>query len=181
MNHSSSARPSRKDMPLKLYSGLVILFNTLLGCLISKHDKHRTEENGPLQISFQDMVLLGVATHKLSRIVTKSLVGTPFRAPFTDFNDFLGYGEVQEEAKDRGIQLALGEIMSCNYCADPWIALGFLYSLRSYPEKTKLLFKFFSSVAIADFLHVAYEANRTRANVLTLREEKLERQEKKSA
>jgi hypothetical protein len=41
--------------------------------------------------------------------------------------------------------------------------------------------KFFSAIALADFLHVFYETTRTHGNVLTLREESLERKQHDAA
>lgn len=164
---------SRKGLPLAGYTLTVGAYCALLGRFLWK--------NRSSLLSLQDMALLGAATHKLSRTITRDVVTTPFRAPFTRFQEFLGYGEVMEEAKGEGVSESIGELLSCNYCADPWLALGLLYGLSIAPEQTRLFMKLFTAVAIADFLHVGYETTRTRENVLTLREEHLERRQKQAA
>ena len=49
--------------------------------------------------NWSDVVLLRIATHKLSRVVAKDLVTSPFRAPFVRFETSAGAGEVEEEAR----------------------------------------------------------------------------------
>jgi len=175
----------RKGMPLGLYAALVVVYNILLGRFVwkTKLDQPSGSLSDPSKrpVKPEDVLLLGIGTHKLSRILTKDLVTMPIRKPFTRFEDFLGYGEVQEAAVGTGLRQVIGEMVSCNYCADVWVGLAFLYALDRSPVKTKLILKFLSSIALADFLHVFYEGSRTRANVLTLREEKLERQEKRAS
>jgi hypothetical protein len=168
--------PTRKRMPLEGYVGAVVAFNLLLGRLVAG----RRDEKTPLadRLDLTDLALLGTASHKLSRVITKDIVMTPFRMPFTRFDEYLGYGESQEGARGRGWRETIGELLSCNYCADPWIALLLLVAFDRFPSRTRLVMKFFSAVAISDFLHVVYETTRTRENVLTLREQRLERQER---
>ena len=98
-----------------------------------------------------------------------------FRAYFSRHKEDLGYCEVNEEARREGIRRALGELLTCNYCMDMWVGLGVLASLRKFPEESRVAMRLFSSVAIANFMHVLYEAIRTQENVLTLEENFRER------
>ena len=66
--------------------------------------------------------MLGIATHKLSRLITKDWVTSPFRAPFTKFKEADGVGEVTEEARGTGMQQAIGELVTCPWCVGPWVA-----------------------------------------------------------
>jgi hypothetical protein len=164
------------DRMLKRYATFVALFNLLLG---KKLLRKGAKSPAFSELGLVDLVLFGISTHKLSRIATKAVVTSPIRAPFTRFQEYLGYGEASEEAKGTGgFQEAVGELLTCNYCADPWIALGMLYAFDGAPARARLAMKFFSAVALADFLHVSYEKTRTHENVLTLHEEKLEREER---
>jgi hypothetical protein len=197
MNHSnpsstpsgnlSPSRASRRGMPIKFYLGAVAVFNMILGSLVFRDRLGQSSQSGqkdaslPRTFTIEDAIFLGVSTHKLSRTITKDVVTTPFRSPFTEVKEYLGYGEVQEEALGDGARQVIGELLSCQYCADMWVALALLFGLKQMPERTRVVFKFFSAVALADFLHVFYEHTRTRSNVLTLREEKLEQQQKKTA
>jgi hypothetical protein len=183
MNHNNATASSsikqvyagygqkRSGFPLKTYLSFLSGYNVMLAGLVFLGKSVSKEEKA---VSIQDLILWGVAAHKLSRIITKDVVTSPIRAPFTRYEELLGYGEVQEDGRGRGLRQVVGELLSCNYCADPWVALGFGYGLDRAPRQTRFLMKFFSAIALADFLHVFYETTRTRGNVLTLREEKLE-------
>jgi hypothetical protein len=109
-----------------------------------------------------EVALLGVATHKLTRIVTKDWVMAPLRAPFTEYRDSAGSGEVHEKSRGRGLQRALGDLLTCNYCMGPWIA-GVLLVGWGYAAKVVRAFAtLFAVVAVSDFLHEIYEALRAR-------------------
>src|SRR5216110_1606458 len=81
----------------------------------------------PRRFSLLDLALLGIATHKLSRIVAKDRITSILRAPFVSYIRSSGAGEVKEEPRGRGIQRAIGTLVSCPYCIGPWSAavLGF--------------------------------------------------------
>jgi hypothetical protein len=171
----------RAGFPLKTYFSFVSFYNFMLGALLLTGKVCNCSPGDEEELSIEDMILWGVASHKLSRIITKDVVTAPIRAPFTKYEELLGYGEVQEDARGKGFRLVVGDLLSCNYCADPWVALAFGYGLDKAPRQTRFLLKFFSAVALADFLHVFYETTRTRGNVLTLREEKLSREGRDAA
>jgi Protein of unknown function (DUF1360) len=63
-----------------------------------------------------DLLLLGIGTHKLSRIIAKDRVTAPVKAPFTQFEKSAGSGEVEENARGSGLQAVIGELVSCPYC-----------------------------------------------------------------
>lgn len=166
-------------MPLGHYAATTLLYNTLLGTLlwtVVRRNGSEAKECAPL--CTRDLVQLGIATHKLARIITKDAVTAFMRAPFTQYKESLGYGEVQEMPRGKGARMVVGELLSCNYCASAWAGLGLFGLTVLTPRFGKMLNSFFSALAISDFLHVVYESQRTTTNVLTLREEKLERQEK---
>ena len=105
-----------------------------------------------------DLALLGIATHKLSRIVAKDRITSILRAPFVSYIRSAGAGEVEEEPRGRGIQRGIGHLISCPYCTAPWaataLAFGFLYA----PRVTRFFAGILASVAMSDFLHRAYLA-----------------------
>lgn len=171
----------RAGFPLKTYFSFVSVYNLLLGTLVVAGRLSSKSKDDEGALTTQDMILWGVAAHKLSRIITKDVVTAPIRAPFTKYEELLGYGEVQEDGRGRGVRQVIGDLLSCNYCADPWVALALGYGLDKAPNQTRFLLKFFSAIALADFLHVFYETTRTRGNVLTLREERLEREGRETA
>ena len=106
-----------------------------------------------------DLALLGVATHKLSRLVAKDRITGIIRAPFVNYIRSAKAGEVEEKPRGRGIQRGIGNLISCPYCTGPWcaavLAFGFVFS----PHITRFVAGILASVTMSDFLH--------RANVAT--------------
>jgi hypothetical protein len=114
----------------------------------------------PARIPATDIVLLGVATHKLTRIVARDRVTIPLRVPFTHYEGSDGAGQVREEPRGRGIQRAIGGLLTCQYCAGPWIATALTAGLIFAPRITRLASSMFAMVAVSDFLHQAYAGSR---------------------
>ena len=55
----------------------------------------------PRKFGLLDLALLGIATHKLSRIVAKDRITGILRAPFVSYIRSAGAGEVEEEPRGR--------------------------------------------------------------------------------
>ena len=117
-------------------------------------------EQGRLPRKFRllDLALLGMATHKLSRIVAKDRITSILRAPFVNYIRSAGAGEVEEEPRGRGIQRGIGHLVSCPYCMAPWCATVLSFGLVFAPRVTRFFAGILGSVAISDFLHRAYLA-----------------------
>ena len=104
-----------------------------------------------------DLLLIAAGTHKLSRTLTKDAVNSPLRAPFTRYQDSGGPGEVMEEVRHRdGLRHSIGELITCPFCLDVWIAAGFTIGLVFAPRLTKLVAAALTAVTGADFLHLLY-------------------------
>ena len=105
-----------------------------------------------------DILLIGIASHKLSRLIAKDKVTSFVRAPFTRFQKPGGPGEVEEEPYGQGLRFAVGELLVCPYCLAQWVATALTLGLVGAPRFTRL----FSSVLVAhtlsDFLQIAYRA-----------------------
>jgi Protein of unknown function (DUF1360) len=118
------------------------------------------KEQGRLKRRFGllDLALLGIATHKLSRIISKDRITGILRAPFVSYICSAGAGEVEEEPRGRGIQRGIGHLISCPYCVAPWSATALAFGLLFAPRVTRFFTGILASVAISDFLHRAYLA-----------------------
>ncbi len=147
---------SEKPIPLTAYAGFigayVAAFGGFLAALRSRGQRV------PKQMSGEELLLLGVATHKLARLVTKDWVTSPLRAPFTRLEKSVGEGELQESARGTGVQRALGELLTCPWCMAPWTAAALAYSWVFTPRLTRLVASMFTMVTISDFLQHVYEA-----------------------
>jgi hypothetical protein len=105
-----------------------------------------------------DIALLGVATHKISRIITKDWVTIPLRAPFVEYREPRSGGEVSESSRGSGLRRAVGDLLTCPFCFGPWVA-GVLYAgYLTAPAATRVVASVFASVTVSDFLHRAYRA-----------------------
>jgi hypothetical protein len=112
----------------------------------------------PRRFGLLDLALLGIATHKLSRILAKDRVTGILRAPFVSYIRSAGAGEVEEEPRGRGIQRGIGNLISCPYCMGPWSATALAFGFLFAPRATRFFAGVLASVAISDFLHRGYVA-----------------------
>ena len=112
----------------------------------------------PKKPSLFDLALLGVATHKLSRIIAKDRITGILRAPFVSYIRSAGHGEVEEEPRGRGIQRGIGQLISCPYCMAPWCATALAFGFIFAPRVARLFAGILATVAVSDFLHRAYAA-----------------------
>ena len=115
MNQSKEPRQlaagyGRADAPLAAYAGLVGLFSAgFAGFLVVAKGTGRPIPN---RMSLADIVLLGVATHKLSRLLSKDLVTSFLRAPLAEYQGPGSPGEADETPRGTGWRLALGELIT---------------------------------------------------------------------
>jgi hypothetical protein len=90
-------------------------------------------------------------------------VTSVLRAPFTRFKEDTGYGEVSEEARGRGAQRAIGELLTCQYCIAQWVAAGMVLGHAMAPRETRLVAATFTVYGLSDVLNLAYSAAQERA------------------
>jgi hypothetical protein len=141
------------DMPLGGYAALMGAFVALFGGIGASLAGSRRAR----RLSPGDVALVGVATHKLTRIVTRDWVTIPLRAPFTEFVRSAGSGEVEEKARGAGIRRAVGDLLTCNYCTGPWVAGALVSAMAVAPRAARTVASVLAAVAVSDFLHEAYE------------------------
>ena len=112
----------------------------------------------PDRPSTADVVLVSIATHKLSRLISKEAVTSPLRAPFTRYAEPGGAAEVNEEVRDQGSSTrhAIGELLSCPFCLAVWVAAGLTGGLVLAPRFTRYASAAMTAVAASDFLQMAY-------------------------
>lgn len=141
-------------MPLAGYASLLSAYLIVFGGLLSAGGKRGL----PQGIGLADVVLFGVGTHKIGRIVTKDWVTSPLRAPFTHYSGSTGGGEVSEHARGAGLRRALGDLLTCPWCIAPWVAGGLYSTFITNAPTARLVTAVFTSVAISDALQHAYSA-----------------------
>jgi hypothetical protein len=132
---------------LALYAGGVAAA-TLVG--------RRTGRRLPRRYDVQDLVLGALATHKVTRLVAKDGVTTPLRAPFTEFEENAGSGEVNESPKETHLQHVPGEVLTCPFCLAPWVAGAYVAALALSPTLARAWAAAFTMVAGSDWLQHGY-------------------------
>lgn len=140
------------DRPLGSYLGVLAGYGGLVGGVALVARRLGT----PRAPGVLDIVLSGIATHKLSRLITKDPVTSPLRAPFTRYAGTSGEAELMEEVRGSGPQKAIGELISCPFCTGQWVATGFAAGQLFAPTLTRLVAALFTELAISDFLHFGY-------------------------
>lgn len=110
----------------------------------------------PDHVPLNDIALLGVATFRGSRILAKSAVTSPLRAPFTEFAGPGGPGEVTEEVTADGHLHAVGELLTCPFCLGQWIGTVLVAAYLADPRRTRWLAATLATAATSDALQLAY-------------------------
>jgi hypothetical protein len=111
----------------------------------------------PERWGVQDLLTVTIGTHKLSRTVSKDAVTSPLRAPFARYAGSGGPAEVMEETRHgSALRHSLGELLTCPFCLDMWVATAFVIGLILVPRLTRLIAGTFTALAGADFLQLAY-------------------------
>jgi hypothetical protein len=150
----STARTLREELPARDYAILVAIFNGALATALLARTRSRTPL--PERIAAQDLALFALATQKLSRVITKDKVTTALRAPFTEVEGKGGAGELEERGRGKGLQRAIGDLLTCPFCLGTWIASGMIYGYLFSPSVTRTLASIFAVSGVADFLQQGY-------------------------
>jgi hypothetical protein len=143
-----------EERPLGGYIGTMATYTAAVGALAAVTRLRRHDL--PDGLSAKDIVLGAAATHKLSRLVTKDPVTSPLRAPFTVFHGAQAPSELSEEVRGDGAQKAVGELITCPFCVDLWLATAVTAGLIYIPRPTRLAIGTFATLAGADMLQFVY-------------------------
>lgn len=152
---TAEAQAEDTQQPLEGYVLVMTVFAAVVG--LAGGIAALTGRGLPRKIAPYDLALITAGTHKLARILSKDAVTSPLRAPFTRYRGTGGPAEVMEEARDTSpVRHAIGELLSCPFCLDMWVATGFTTGLLFAPRFTRLVTATFTALTGADFLHLVY-------------------------
>ncbi|MDX6625453.1 MAG: hypothetical protein QOE56_442 [Solirubrobacterales bacterium] len=155
-NLSQGYASDEERPPLLSYAVLAATFNAIsaAGLLLAR----RRGRSLPERVDAGDIALVGVASHKLSRLIAKDKVASPLRAPFTELEGKGGPSELEERSRGSGARKAIGELLICPYCLGLWVVAGFSLGLLFAPRLTRFVASVFSALTVSDFLQIAYKA-----------------------
>lgn len=151
---------SGEERPLGGYLALTGTFAAALGSglLAARLTGRKLDRPGTA-----DVVLAGLATQKLARLLSKDKVTSFMRAPFTQLEGRAGHGELEERPRGKGLRYAIGELLLCPFCLAQWVSGGFAVGWALAPRPTRLLSAMWSAQAIADAAQLAYGTAERRA------------------
>ncbi len=149
-----------EEQDLGSYAALTALFSAGFGASLAWAARRGELPEG---FSVGDVLLVATATHKLSRVLARGRVTSFLRAPFTSYDGPGDINEINESPRGSGLQRTVGELVGCPLCIGTWVAAGLVNGLVHVPRSTRAVAATFSSLAVADFLHIAYTAGASRS------------------
>jgi Protein of unknown function (DUF1360) len=111
----------------------------------------------PDRVAPLDVALGALATFKFTRMIAKDAVTTPLRAPFTQFEENSGAGEVMESPKPGHPQHTIGDLLSCPFCLAPWVSTSYVATLALAPRLARAWAATFAVVGLSDSLQFGYD------------------------
>jgi hypothetical protein len=152
----SEYAPAGKQPPFGPYLAFMSIFGSLVGAALTI--ANRQGRRLPEQVSAGEVLLVGTASHKLSRLLAKDKVTSPLRAPFTELEGKGGPAELEESSRGTGLRKAIGELLICPYCLGLWVVAAFSIGLVFAPRVTRFVASLFAALTISDFFQIAYKA-----------------------
>jgi hypothetical protein len=143
-----------QSRPLGGYVGTMVVYGGVVAALAGVG--WLTGRRVPERVGPWDVALCALATHKLSRLLSKDPITSPLRAPFTRYQGVSGDAELSEEVRGEGARHAVGELVSCPFCLGQWVGTGFTAGLVLVPRQTRLVAATFAALAGADLLQHLY-------------------------
>lgn len=151
----SAARP-----PYNAYAGIFGAFAgglVLAGALAHLLDRD-PRDNGPF-----DLAVLGLATFKASRTISRDEVTSFLREPFVD-------GQAHEGAEDPvetgDVRQAIGELVTCSRCVGTWVAAGLGTTQILAPRFGRILAWTLAAAGVNEWLQAGFAALTHKANEL---------------
>jgi uncharacterized protein DUF1360 len=143
-----------QERPLGGYATLTGLFLTLATAFAAWF--RRSGRPLPDRMDPRDLLLLSVAAQKSARTLAADRVTSAVRAPFTEFQDDAGPGEVHERARGRGLRRAIGELLVCPFCLGMGMSALFTAMLLVWPRATRWLASVWAIFFASEMLQVVY-------------------------
>ena len=151
--------------PYRAYGGIMGTFVggiAVAGALARLLDRD-PRSDGPL-----DLIVLGAATFKASRTISRDEVTSFLREPFVEGEAHEG-GEEPIETGD--LRQAVGELVTCSRCVGTWVAAGLASTQILAPRFGRILTWSLAAAGVNDFLQAGFAALAAKSNELEKRDE----------
>jgi hypothetical protein len=151
---SDACRHKHSDpRPLVGYAVLLASYAGIAAGLTAALRGRRNQVN---PLGLRDLVLFGLATQHISRIISKDSVTSVLRVPFVTFEGPAGDGEVNEKVEGQGLRHAAGELITCPFCLAQWVATALLAGRALAPTVTSGVVAVSAVARASDYLQLAY-------------------------
>lgn len=128
--------------PYAEYAALIALYNLIFGGFLALYEKRRE----PLdRVSGLDMLMLGLATLRLAKLVSEDEITSVLRKPVVQIE----HG--QRQPRGHGLRQALGKLVLCPTCSGTWIAAFLTYALHLFPRYTRPFLAMMSASGASQF------------------------------
>ncbi|MEU6776703.1 DUF1360 domain-containing protein [Streptomyces sp. NPDC046759] len=142
------------DVPLVGYAALASVFAAGAGAFALLARRRGVQV--PQEVPPWDVLLLGAAAYKTSRLLTRDKITSFLRAPFTRRVDAGEASEVIDEPRGDGIRRAVGDLLCCPFCTSAWTSGALVCSYAAAPRLTRLVCAGLGAVTVADWLQYAW-------------------------
>jgi uncharacterized protein DUF1360 len=120
----------------------------------------------PRELDPLDLVVLGAATFKAARTISRDEVASFIREPFVE-------GEAHEGGEDPvatgDLRQAIGELVTCSRCIGTWVAGGLTATQMVAPRFGRVLTWSLAAAGTNDFLQAAFAALTNKSNEIEQR------------
>jgi hypothetical protein len=151
---SDRRHDDQDEAPLAGYATLATAFAA--GAVLFSAAARRRGVQLPDRVPPWDVALLGTATFKASRLLSKDRITSFVRAPFTRRAEEGAGGEVNDAPRGSGVRRAVGELVSCPFCTAAWVAGGLIACYAATPPTARLVSAGLSAMTVADWLQYAW-------------------------
>jgi len=155
---ASSTRP-----PYAAYAGIM---GTFVGGLALAGGLARVLGRDPRDHTALDLAVLGAATFKAARTISRDEVTSFLREPFVE-GDAHGGGE--EPVATGDVRQAVGELVTCSRCVGTWVAGALAATHILFPRFGRVLTWTLAAAGVNDWLQAGFAALSHKANELEAR------------
>jgi hypothetical protein len=149
--------------PHRAYAGIM---GTFVGGLAAAGLLARALGRDPQENEALDLVVLGAATFKAARTISRDEVTSFLREPFVEGDAHEG-GEEPLETGD--LRQAIGELVTCTRCIGTWVAAGLTATQVIAPRFGRMLTWSLAAAGANDFLQASFAALTNKSNELEQR------------
>jgi len=153
--------PETRSSPRPPYGAYAAITGAFTGGLAAAGALAHLLGRDPREHDALDLVVLGLATYKASRTISRDEVTSFLREPFVEGQAHEG-GEDPVETGD--FRQAVGELVTCSRCIGTWVAAGLGVTQILAPRYGRLLSWTLAAAGANDWLQAGFAALTNKAN-----------------